>query len=76
MVVVIEVSMCMFAVVYIVMGIVWMCMEISVLSSQLNKLSLEVILPKYMQTRFVYDLFWPSYSDALCENLNAVSAKF
>ena len=57
MVVVIEVSMCMFAVVYIVMGIVWMCMEISVLSSQLNKLSLEVILPKYMQTRFVYVLF-------------------
>ena len=76
MVVVIEVSMCMFAVVYIVMGIVWMCMEISVLSSQLNKLSLEVILPEYMQTRFVYVLFWPSYSDTLCENLNAVSAKF
>ena len=53
----------MFTVVCTVMGIVWM---FCVLSSQLNRVSLEVIFPEYMQTQFVYVLFWPSYSDTLC----------
>ena len=40
------------------------------LSSPLNKLLLEVILPDYMQMYVVCCdvLFWPSYSDTLCEN--------
>ena len=48
------------------------------LSSPLNELLLEVILPDYMQMYVVCCdvLFWPSYSDTLCENLNAVPAKF
>ena len=52
--------------------------DMCLLSSPLNELLLEVILPDYMQMYVVCCdvLFWPSYSDTLCENLNAVPAKF